>query len=110
MTSNTIDKFRSLKAKISYRDNGRDHILFGYIIEVAADSFIVKPDDFGDNVVIPKKSMTSIVWPKHRDNVDTAQIHKDDFSNLKPKNKKKQSKRFSYARWWKDCNVKEAEP
>lgn len=109
MASNgIIDKFKSKKARISYRESGRDCIVFGYIIKQTEDSLIVEPDGFENDIVLSKKLVTMIFWPKHRDDINTSQRRESRYSNLKPK--RRRSKHFSYSLWWKDCNVEEAEP
>lgn len=99
MKSDIINGLKSKIAKISYQEDSRDHILFGYIIEETKDSLIIKSDDFENNIVIPKKKVTMLFWPK---DMSTTPIRSPV--------EKKRSKHFSYAKWWKYDDVKEAEP
>jgi len=93
-----IGKFKTKKAKVSYRDDdGKYHVLFGWLVGETKDSFVVKTDGFGDDIVLPKKQIVIISWLKPRPRPRP---------RLPVEGKRRRG--FSYAQWWRHDKVEEA--
>jgi len=99
-TDGIVDKFKSMKARISYTENGGEHhVLYGWVVAETDTSFIIESENSTTDAIIPKKQVSVISWLRSRPKLRTT----------RPLVEKKKRRGFSYSLWWKNCRVEEVE-